>query len=91
MVRMNVKITGTDFDQIAPEFKKNLDTALARTLTLQQGAIAKGQIQKIQEEHASSWFVSQNSPETWRQTVNLGCPWREEGRAQPLPRKRHHL
>ena len=73
MVRMNVKITGTDFDQIAPEFKKNLDTALARTLTLQQGEIAKAN-PKDTGRMASSWFVSQNSPERGVRPSSWGAP-----------------
>ena len=38
---MTVRITGTAFKDIVPEIQEALDTALAGTLNLQQGSLAK--------------------------------------------------
>lgn len=58
---MTVRITGKQFDEITPEIQKALDTALAGTLNLQQGALGKAN-PKDTGRMSSSWFVGQNSP-----------------------------
>lgn len=70
---MTVKITGTPLEDITPEFKKALDTALARTLTIQQGNLAKAN-PKDTGRMASSWFVSQNAPERGYRPESWGAP-----------------
>ena len=58
---MTVKISGTPFDQIVPEIKEALDTALAGTLNLQQGNLAKAN-PKDTGRMAASWTVGHNTP-----------------------------
>ena len=59
---MTVRITGTAFKDITPEIQEALDTALAGTLNLQQGALAKAN-PKDTGRMAASWTVGQNSPD----------------------------
>lgn len=59
---MTVKISGTPFDQIVPEIKEALDTALAGTLNLQQGNLAKAN-PKDTGRMAASWTVGHNTPD----------------------------
>ena len=67
---MTVRITGTPFNQITPEIQEALDTALAGTLNLQQGSLAKAN-PKDTGRMASSWFIGHNTrrqdsrPEDW--------------------------
>ena len=56
-----VTLSGTPFDDIVPELQEALDTALAGTLILTQGNLAK-QNPKDSGRMASSWFIGQNSP-----------------------------
>lgn len=58
---MKIFVTGKDLGDIGPEMQKALDTALARTLALQQGALAKAN-PKDTGRMASSWFISHNQP-----------------------------
>ncbi len=57
-----VTISGTDFGDITPEIKEALDKALARTLNLQQGSLAKAN-PKDTGRMAASWTVGQNTPD----------------------------
>ena len=59
---MTVRITGTAFKDIAPEIQKALDTALAGTLNLQQGNLAKAN-PKDTGRMAASWTVGHNTPD----------------------------
>lgn len=59
---MTVRITGTPLNKIAPEIKKALDTALAGTLNLQQGSLAKAN-PKDTGRMAASWTVGHNTPD----------------------------
>ena len=70
---MTVRITGVPFDQIVPRVQEALDTALAGTLNLQQGSLAKA-CPKDTGRMASSFFIGQNGPVT---------DSRDEGWAQP--------
>jgi hypothetical protein len=56
-----VTLSGTPFDDIVPELQEALDVALAGTLMLTQGNLAK-QNPKDSGRMASSWFIGQNSP-----------------------------
>ena len=56
-----IKITGVPLDQITPQIQKALDYALAGTLGLQQGSLAKA-CPKDTGRMASSFFVGQNGP-----------------------------
>ena len=56
-----IKITGVPLDQITPQIQKALDDALAGTLNLQQGSLAKA-CPKDTGRMASSFFVGQNGP-----------------------------
>ena len=60
---MTVKITGVPFDQIVPEIQEALDTALAGTLVLQQGAL-NNQPPVDTGRMASSWQIGQNARPT---------------------------
>ena len=55
-----IKITGVPFDEIVPEIQEALDTALAGTLGLQQGALNK-QPPVDTGRMASSWQIGQNN------------------------------
>ena len=57
---MTVKITGTDFKDIVPEIQEALDTALAGTLNLQQGALNQ-QPPVDTGRMASSWQIGYNA------------------------------
>ncbi len=57
-----VTISGTDFGDITPEIQEALDKALARTLNLQQGSLAKAN-PKDTGRMAASWTVGQNTPD----------------------------
>lgn len=57
-----VVIRGTDFGDIVPEIQEALDTALAGTLNLQQGALSKAN-PKDTSRMAASWHIGQNSPD----------------------------
>ena len=59
---MTVKVTGTPFNQIVPEIKEALDTALAGTLNLQQSSLAKAN-PKDTGRMAASWTVGHNTPD----------------------------
>jgi hypothetical protein len=65
-----VTLSGTPFDDIVPELQEALDVALAGTLMLTQGNLAKAN-PKDTGRMASSWFIGQNSspkderPEEW--------------------------
>ena len=59
---MTVKIIGVPFDQIVPEIQEALDTALAGTLNLQQGSLAKAN-PKDTGRMAASWTVGKNTPD----------------------------
>ena len=52
---MTVRVTGTPFGDIVPEIQEALDTALAGTLNLQQGSLAKAN-PKDTGRMAASWF-----------------------------------
>ena len=71
---MTIKVSGTQFDDIVPELQKALDTSLARTLSLQQGKLAR-QTPKDTGRMASSWFISQNTPNRSSRPDN----WAPEG------------
>ena len=58
---MTVRITGTPLDQIVPEVKEALDTALAGTLNLQQAKLARNN-PKDTGRMSSSWFIGHNTP-----------------------------
>ena len=62
MAGVTVRITGTDFDDIVPEIQEALNTALAGTLNLQQGALSKAN-PKDTSRMAASWHIGQNSPD----------------------------
>jgi hypothetical protein len=74
---MTVRVSGTPFDDIVPGLQKALDTALAGTLNLQQGALAKA-CPKDTGRMASSFFVGQNTPP--RETRPEG--WGQPGEAR---------
>lgn len=57
-----VTISGTDFGDITPEIQEALDKALARTLNLQQGSLAKAN-PKDTARMAASWTVGKNTPD----------------------------
>ena len=57
-----VTISGTDFGDITPEIQEALDKALARTLNLQQGSLAKAN-PKDTGRMAASWTVGKNTPD----------------------------
>lgn len=66
-------ISGMPLGDIGPAVEKALDTALARTLTIQQGKLAKDN-PKDTGRMASSWFVSQNAPERGVRPSTWGSP-----------------
>jgi hypothetical protein len=68
-----VTITGDQFDDIVPGLKKALDEALAGTLGLQQGALAKA-CPKDTGRMASSFFVSADRPEYGSRPESWGEP-----------------
>ena len=70
---MTVRITGVPFDQITPRIQEALDTALAGTLNLQQGSLAKA-CPKDTGRMASSFFVGQNTPPRKTRPENWGQP-----------------
>ena len=70
---MTVRITGVPFDQITPRIQEALDTALAGTLNLQQGSLAKA-CPKDTGRMASSFFVGQNTPPRQTRPENWGQP-----------------
>ena len=72
---MTVRITGTPFNQIVPEIQDALDTALAGTLNLQQGSLAKAN-PKDTGRMAASWTVGHNTPD---RSV------KPEGQQSPIP------
>ena len=57
---MTVKVSGVPFDQLVPEIQEALDTALAGTLNLQQGALNK-QPPVDTGRMASSWQIGHNA------------------------------
>ena len=59
---MTVRVTGTAFKDIVPEIQDALDTALAGTLNLQQGSLAKAN-PKDTGRMAASWTVGHNTPD----------------------------
>ena len=59
---MTVRITGVQFADIVPEIQEALDTALAGTLNLQQGDLAKAN-PKDTGRMAASWTVGHNTPD----------------------------
>ena len=72
---MTVRITGTAFKDIVPEIQEALDTALAGTLNLQQGSLAKAN-PKDTGRMAASWNVGHNTPD---RSV------KPEGQQSPIP------
>lgn len=56
-----IRISGTPFEDIAPEIQEALDKALAGTLNLQQGKLGKA-CPKDTGRMASSFFVGQDDP-----------------------------
>ena len=62
MAGVTLSITGTDFGDIVPEIQEALDTALAGTLTLQQGALSKAN-PKDTSRMAASWHIGHNTPD----------------------------
>jgi hypothetical protein len=62
MARQTIRVTGIPLDQIAPEIQQALDTALAGTLNLQQGSLAKAN-PKDTGRMAASWTVGYNQPD----------------------------
>ena len=72
---MTVRITGTQFRDIVPEIQDALDTALAGTLNLQQGSLAKAN-PKDTGRMAASWTVGHNTPD---RSV------KPEGQQSPIP------
>ena len=72
---MTVRITGTQFKDIVPEIQDALDTALAGTLNLQQGSLAKAN-PKDTGRMAASWTVGHNTPD---RSV------KPEGQQSPIP------
>jgi hypothetical protein len=58
---MTVRITGVPFNQITPQIREALDTALTGTLGLQQSALGKAN-PKDSGRMASSWFIGHNTP-----------------------------
>ena len=78
---MTVRITGVPFDQIIPEIQDALDTALAGTLNLQQGAAWRRANPKDTGRMASSWFIGHNTPRPdSRPEVNEGPNHRADKR-----------
>ena len=63
MADATIKITGVPFSQITPQIQEALDTALAGTFGLQQGALAKA-CPKDTGRMSSSFFIGQNAPVT---------------------------
>ena len=57
-----IKITGVPLNQITPQIQKALDDALAGTLGLQQGALAKAN-PKDSGRMAASWNIGHNKPD----------------------------
>ena len=57
-----IKITGVPLDQITPQIQKALDDALAGTLNLQQGELAKAN-PKDSGRMAASWNIGHNKPD----------------------------
>ena len=57
---MTVRITGVPFDQITPQIQEALDTALAGTLNLQQGAVWQKPTPKTLGEwlHLGRWDIT---------------------------------
>ncbi len=72
---MTVRVTGTPFKDIAPEIQDALDTALAGTLNLQQGSLAKAN-PKDTGRMAASWTVGKNEPD---------LSVKPEGQQSPIP------
>ena len=72
---MTVRITGTQFKDIVPEIQDALDTALAGTLNLQQGSLAKANPVDT-GRMAASWTVGHNTPD---RSV------KPEGQQSPIP------
>ena len=72
---MTVRITGVPFDEIVPEIQEALDTALAGTLNLQQGNLAKAN-PVDSGRMAASWNVGHNTPD---RSV------KPEGQQSPVP------
>ena len=68
-----IRVTGVQLKNIAPQIQKALDTALAGTLNLQQGSLAKA-CPKDTGRMASSFFVGQNQPVTDSRDENWGQP-----------------
>jgi hypothetical protein len=68
-----VTISGTDFGDITPEIQKALDKALARTLSLQQGALSKSN-PKDTSRMAASWTIGKNNPDLSVAPENPGSP-----------------
>ena len=72
---MTVRITGKQLKDIVPEIQDALDTALAGTLNLQQGSLAKAN-PKDTGRMAASWTVGHNTPD---RSV------KPEGQQAPIP------
>ena len=70
---MTVVILGDQFDELVPEIQKALNVALANTLDLQQGALAKAN-PKDTGRMASSWFIGQNQPRRDSRPENWAAP-----------------
>ena len=69
-----VRITGTPFEDIAPEIQEALDKALAGTLNLQQGKLARAN-PKDTGRMSSSWFIGKNQPRR-----DYPVNWADKGR-----------
>jgi hypothetical protein len=72
---MGIKIFGDQLWEITPAIEKALDTALAGTLNLQQGKLAKAN-PKDTGRMAASWTVGHNTPD---RSV------KPEGQQSPIP------
>jgi hypothetical protein len=82
---MTVRITGTPFEKIVPQVQEALDTALAGTLDLQQGALNE-QPPVDTGRMASSWQIGRNGPpspadrgENW-DSGGKGIKWEYNGK-----------
>ena len=73
MADATIRITGVPLDKITPQIQKALNDALAGTLNLQQGKLAKA-CPKDTGRMASSFFVGQNQPVTESRDENWAQP-----------------
>ena len=70
---MTVRVSGVPFKDLVPEIQDALDTALAGTLNLQQGALGEAN-PKDTGRMSSSWFVGQDTPPRQTRPEDWGQP-----------------